>query len=603
MTKHSTHQPAPRRLRGDDDGGYVLIMTGLLLVPLMVMTAFAVDLGGWYAQATKIQRAADAASLAGVPYVGTDVNRAIQLAKDTAADNGYSTGVTVTPVGTDRLQVSIASQGAIFFSRAGGINSEPLNRSATAQFIPGVPMGSPGNYAGTDPDLGINPNYWLTNGSYQTSKINGDRYNTSRCDTPSGAGPTTMYGCNGNGVGQNFERLPDGYTYSVHNTGTGSGNLDIQVYDAQYSQMGGFCDDNMPTSTQLATLATQWGGTYSNISNRWGVGGGGANTANMAYCPGDDNTALTAAGRSPDTPSLPTDAIQPMDVTYIVRAPDLTPTNYLDNPPICAITFGGKNTNVWPLLDTAQQGNTNLAPENVKFASHFHNWFTICDIPAAQVVTGDYIVQVKTTADQSNLGATPKTTATAGLNIGTLNNNTTPSTAGMQRYAIRTGWSIPTNASSVTSTGLNIFANGQLPIYAHGTTNQFFDLARITPQFAGSTLVFDFWDIGDGANESINVTTPPDATNPPTVCSWTRDTLSSMANAVVSGCTVSNMTNGDFNGRLTSAKVTIPTNYTCNSSDPNGCWFGVNIGFSNGTPTDTTTWTARVLGNPVRLVQ
>ena len=109
---------------------------------------------------------------------------------------------------------------------------------------------------------------------------------------------------------------------------------------------------------------------------------------------------------------LPADAIQPMDVTYIVRAPDLTPTNNLDNPPICAITFGGKNTPVFQLLDKTapDQGNTLLSPENVTFASHFHNWFTICRVPAAQVVTGDYIVQVKTTAYQSNLGSTPKTT-------------------------------------------------------------------------------------------------------------------------------------------------------------------------------------------------
>src|SRR5690349_4242481 len=82
---------APRqRLRARDDRGYALIMTALLLVPLMVMTAFAVDVGAWYAQSTRIQRAADAASLAGVPYVATNLNLARELAYDAAAANGFT---------------------------------------------------------------------------------------------------------------------------------------------------------------------------------------------------------------------------------------------------------------------------------------------------------------------------------------------------------------------------------------------------------------------------------------------------------------------------------------------------------------------------------
>ena len=46
-------------------------MTGLLLVPLVVFTAFGVDLGAWYAQSAKQQRAVDAASLAGVVQLPT----------------------------------------------------------------------------------------------------------------------------------------------------------------------------------------------------------------------------------------------------------------------------------------------------------------------------------------------------------------------------------------------------------------------------------------------------------------------------------------------------------------------------------------------------
>ena len=37
----------------------------LLLVPLMAFTGLAVDVGGWYARGAQLQRAADAAALAG----------------------------------------------------------------------------------------------------------------------------------------------------------------------------------------------------------------------------------------------------------------------------------------------------------------------------------------------------------------------------------------------------------------------------------------------------------------------------------------------------------------------------------------------------------
>jgi hypothetical protein len=600
-----------QRMRGDDDGGYVLIMTALLLIPLMITTAFAVDLGSWYAQATKIQRAADAASLAGVPWVTSSPTKAFQIARDVAAQNGFTSGVTVSQPSVNQLSVSIASSGSLFFARVGGLNSETLNRAATAEYIPGVPMGSPQGFMGADADSGIDNNYWLTNGSYMTPKINGDRYNTSVCSTPASPGTTSMLGCSGTGTNTNNERLADGYTFKVHNDGTGpGGSLDIQVFDPQYSNQDGFCNTNMPTAANLTTLAasTQWGSVYSNISNRWGVGGtNGVNTAPMKYCPGDDDTALNASATPP---------ITPQNVTYIVEAPDSTPTDDTDNPPICAITFGGYNQNVFSLLDKTQQGNTLLQPENVKFGTHFHAWFTICHV--ASPITGDYIVHIKTTADQSNKGATPQTTATAGLNIGSLGSNIAPSTAGMQRYALRAGWSIPNpdagtiaipTGTSPNETGLNVFADGQLPIYAHGTTTTPFDLARITPEYKGTTLVFDFWDIGDGADESITVTPPPDAVNPPTTCTWTRDGVdlaSAGTSATVSGCSVSNMTTGNFNGRLTTATVSIPTNYSCTptgGSNPQDCWFGVALNYGNGTPQDTTTWTAKVLGNPVHLTQ
>ena len=49
----------------DAERGYVVALTALLLVPMLVFTAFATDVGAWYVRAQEIQRAADAAAAYG----------------------------------------------------------------------------------------------------------------------------------------------------------------------------------------------------------------------------------------------------------------------------------------------------------------------------------------------------------------------------------------------------------------------------------------------------------------------------------------------------------------------------------------------------------
>ena len=61
-----------RRMRGES--GYVLAMIGMLIIPLLAFTAFAVDLGSWYAPGVaRMQRAADAAALAGVVWANDPI--------------------------------------------------------------------------------------------------------------------------------------------------------------------------------------------------------------------------------------------------------------------------------------------------------------------------------------------------------------------------------------------------------------------------------------------------------------------------------------------------------------------------------------------------
>jgi hypothetical protein len=57
-----------------------------------------------------------------------------------------------------------------------------------------------------------------------------------------------------------------------------------------------------------------------------------------------------------------------------------------------------------------------------------------------------------------------------------------------------------------------------------------------------------------------------------------------------------------FNGRAIIAKVPIPDSYDCDETSTTGCWVRVQAVFSGGV-TDTTTWSATMNGDPVRLVE
>ena len=51
-------------------------------------------------------------------------------------------------------------------------------------------------------------------------------------------------------------------------------------------------------------------------------------------------------------------------------------------------------------------------------------------------------------------------------------------------------------------------------------------------------------------------------------------------------------------------QVPIPDDYTCNDTDPLGCWTRLRFTYPAGTTvSDTTTWSAFMLGDPVRLIQ
>ena len=123
-----------------------------------------------------------------------------------------------------------------------------------------------------------------------------------------------------------------------------------------------------------------------------------------------------------------------------------------------------------------------------------------------------------------------------------------------------------------------------------------FFLAEIEPEHEGKQLKLELFDPGEGGRK-IEIMMPS-GTNGNT---WTPITFSWVATGATpsSGSgTYLDVTNSKFNGKL----VEINVDLTGYNPPTNNYWWQIRYTFS-GTVTDRTTWSARVTGDPVHLVE
>ena len=135
-------------------GQIIAIFAGAMLL-FVLLAAAVIDLSWYWTNNLRMQRAADAAALAGVVFLPGREDLAIAAARAEAVKNGYTNGVggyTITPVkdpsNSRRLKVNIRGPVGTYFARVIGISSWPASRDAKADFVLPVPMGSPENYYG-----------------------------------------------------------------------------------------------------------------------------------------------------------------------------------------------------------------------------------------------------------------------------------------------------------------------------------------------------------------------------------------------------------------------------------------------------------------------
>lgn len=147
------HRTAGHRFRGER--GVTIIMTALVLVPLMVFAAYGVDLAGFYSRVGQLQRAADAAALAGTVWM-PDYDKARTEAAASLAKNGFvhgTDGIVVTYAPGSKLNSLLVTvedtSVTTYFSKVIG-HRQAIARSAEAQYNLPIPLGSPLNYFGGD---------------------------------------------------------------------------------------------------------------------------------------------------------------------------------------------------------------------------------------------------------------------------------------------------------------------------------------------------------------------------------------------------------------------------------------------------------------------
>jgi hypothetical protein len=228
------------RDRFRSQSGLVLVWMAMMLLVLLGMAGFAVDLGSWYLRSSKLQRAADAAALAGVVWMPRDPTSAQAAALAALQKNGIDPSkVAVTyppPTASQQFRVRLTDNDVpSFFSRP-FVDKIRETRSATGEYVTPVPMGSPKNVFGTGTLLPSphTEHFWAAINGWCAGRENGDLRQAGK-DRTFVSGQWTC--------GSNLPNNPDfssaGYLYAVDFASAPGQPVTIEIYDPSFSNTGG----------------------------------------------------------------------------------------------------------------------------------------------------------------------------------------------------------------------------------------------------------------------------------------------------------------------------------------------------------------------------
>lgn len=549
-----------RRLAaGDGDEGIVAILTVLLALVLFGCAAIAVDISRWYVEGERLQKAVDAASLAGAVYLPGNPTSASAAAHEFAEDNGFTIdGSEVTyEEGRGRrpsqLRITMSSNVDNAFATLLGVPTTRITRTAVAEYAGPVPMGSPCNVFGREDmelllasgsqgtvasaNCSTAGTYWANIAGSNVNKARGDGYAAGWCTKPDdGRG---IDGCDridptGSSPGTNLDYDSTGYVYLVRVKKTGS--LNLQGYDIGWAATGDNC-----TAGNLvgATNVNPYVQTRGEATIRYARG-------SNAFCTGDSQM------------SLPEGDDSTVRTVITVREPSASVWDPLAGKVACTLDLPGWNLQTPRGRLSANDANSRLLQQT------FHRWADLCPAPLNASAGEDWSIQVRT------IGG-----------------------GGQNRFALRAAMSSGAGAADVS-----IFGAGRISLFNNvpaGTSN--FNVVRLDSGAADRVLSLNFFDLGD-ATAPVSVTVlAPDSNAPMTGCTGLGPTTGSMP-----GCTLTTRSS-THGGRWQTINIPIASDYLCSDDrDQAKCWVRVRLSTTDA-QADTTTWSAALSGDPLRLVE
>lgn len=531
--------------RNSDERGFVLVLVALMLVVLVLLVGFAIDLGSWYLRGSKLQRASDAAALAGASGLPS-IENAEQLIAETYERNGLIDGenniaiettVTSSIVRTSARDTSVPTYFLKLILPQIGITRESQAQQGALAPI----LGSPFNVLGTGdldiPGLPSRQNFWLAINNACSPKEDGDyfaaAYDKNKGPLLNSFVPGTY----------DFQSAADGKHHCPNDPNTPGAPLRNSGYDPSgYSY---FINVPKPPEPNGTVQIKVYDPAFS-IRN-------------------DDDVDYPNYSRS-----LNSDSAWPLgDSAYNLWNTNGTPEDYSDD---IAMLPGGR--------PFALDSEDSRAPSR--------QWWTLATIPSASIVDGgEFRLQVF---------ARPLGNLPTNLPEG--------SYRGVNSFAIgafpswKSNGSVAACNSRVDDTCPQVYGRNSISVFNHldglasGSTADFY-FAEIAPTLVGVSFNVMLWDPGEGVT-AIQLLAPdgtplsftyqssengPGAASPVTVVNTSG--VESPAREGVSNAYI-------FNDRLLTLSVTIPANYA-SLTKPNDNYLRIRYTVDDS-PDDRTTW-------------
>ena len=589
-----------------DERGVVIVYVVLAIFVILGMAAFVIDLGYWYFQASRVQRAADAAALAGVTYMPGDVPDATTVAKNVAQANGFSAPDDDVQVSTvagqpDQLSVSIRDPDVpAFFARVFGLDFVSETRTATAQYDPPIPLGSPENSLGTGDLSCTGPgatceneaNFWLAISGYCTAREDGDEYMTAYDGNhaPSGTicpvdaqAPTTTFA--------NVDYDPTGYVYDIDDppepgTTTTADDVTVEIYDPAYNPPpDGSCDGAPGSDAGDASLAPC--GQTTSITTNW-----------LLYAPSS----------GPFDPS--TDAV----LAPIPGESRSDPGVFASGDPTCE--------NQWCSLY--------IIPAGSPAGNYRLNLWTSADEPYS-TGTNQFSLRALVGDGPPPCGQTCTSTSVDDsgdfVPCSTISENGRPADPLCPEIEGDTSMSIYVNApgtAQCTTAAPRLeqaSVGGPITSVTSPEPCATFYLAHVNPDYAGKTMTVTLFDPGEGAT-AIEIVQPdgqlaqftyqtvdtPAEDGPDSGAAYVSDDGNDPPTGLVNcicntglkpGPLAGRSSPSQYNDRYLEIQTTLPSPSVLAQ---NGGWYRVVYVFNGASVSDRTTWDVSIGGNPIHLV-